>query len=271
MKSFNTHYIYYVLVVLIVSSIGLSGQDTQQPANSASTSEGSKKKENTYFKPNYQHKNIGKINSVALGFSNLSLFYERAFYPRITASLGAGYKFNGKPASLYKNDNFDIDVNMSEITGFGIAGEVRYYIKTCENNIPAGFYASLYSKYTNYNSTTKFDFTPSSGADELAEADLKLREWGVGLQLGYQLPILDRFVIDFMFFGPRYSFLKLTGNLTHPVSDEFKSELEDYINDVIDRLGSSERFNLKDASSNSITGRMQLPNFRFGLSLGYSF
>ena len=122
---------------------------------------------------------------------------------------------------------------MSEITGFGVAGEVGYYIKTCENNIPAGFYASFYSKYTNYYSSTQFSFAPTSGGVELTEADLELREWGLGLQLGYQLPVLDRFVIDFMFFGPRYSFLKLTGNLTQPVSDEFKSELEDYVNDII--------------------------------------
>jgi hypothetical protein len=185
--------------------------------------------------------------------------------------LGLGYKFNGNPVSVYTADGFNLDIGMDAIQGFSLTPEIRYYIQTCENDVPAGFYGSLYSKYTTYNTSAFIEFSPPAGNLELVNADFTLREIGLGFQLGYQLAIKRRFIIDFQFFGPRYSYVTITGKVDKPLSDQFKDEMESYINSIIEKLGADYNFKLKDSGNKTISGKIRLPNIKFGIGLGYSF
>ncbi|MCD4696931.1 MAG: DUF3575 domain-containing protein [Bacteroidales bacterium] len=219
----------------------------------------------------YEFKNILKLNSVSLAFSNMTLFYERAFYPKITGSLGIGYKFKGKSLALFSTNDNELKVHMDAIYGFSLAPEVRYYIKSCEDRIPAGFYTGLYFRYTNYSTGVSIDYNPLNGGHENLKGDMRLDEYGLGIQLGYQLAIKQRFVIDFQFFGPRYSFIKIQGDFENKLSEEFKNDMEEYVNEIIDRLGADYKFEIKGTGNHSISGRFQIPNIRFGISLGYAF
>jgi hypothetical protein len=191
--------------------------------------------------------------------------------PRFTASLGLGYKYRGSSLKIFEADDNVLNVNMDAISGFSISPEVRYYIQSCEDALPSGFYGGIYFRYTRYETKVNFDFYPENAPYEQIGSDFKLNEFGVGFQLGYQLPIKKRFVIDFQFFGPRYSFVTLFGDFNTDVSDEFKAALEDYANEVIDRLGNDYNLTIEETDEQSIKARFNIPSVRFGIGLGYAF
>lgn len=252
-----------IVITICFSSHSLFSQETK-----------SSKFENDSLKliqTHYEFNNIIKINTLALNFGNASVFYERAINNRFSFSMGIGYKYSGVLPHFFKFSDDNIESSMDNIKGYSFAPEFRYYLKSCDDNIPSGFYVGLYFKYTKYKTVAQFEYTNDLDIVESYTANIKLRDSGYGLQIGYQLPISRRFIVDFSFFGPRYSALKLTNSFDSEISDEFISEFEDAINKVIDRFGSDYDFELKQQESRTISYKAKIPNFRFGISLGYSF
>ncbi len=224
-----------------------------------------------FFETNYQYNNIPKINVMAMLFNNISLYYERAFYPNVTASLGFGVKSSGKSQKLFEANDYNLTADIGSINGYSITPEFRYYLKTCEENLPAGFYTGLYFRYNVYQSSANFKHQLPDSVPSYFISDARLRELGVGIQLGYQLVISKRFTVDFLFFGPRYSFLKLTNEFNGEITESAKKDVEDYVNSVIERFGGKGDFDMKPSTSQKFSGSMGFPSFRFGISLGYAF
>lgn len=239
--------------------------------NAQSTDSATKPAKLKLFETNYQYNNIAKINAMAMLFNNVSLYYERAVYPKVTASLGFGLKSSGKSQKLFEADNYNLTAKLGSITGYSITPEFRYYLKTCEDNLPAGFYAGVYFRYNIYNTDADFVHQLPDSVPSYFSSDASLRELGVGIQLGYQLVIKKRFMVDFMFFGPRYSFLKLTNEFNGDISPSTKADVEDYVNSVIERFGGKGDFEMEKSSSRKFSGNMGFPSFRFAISLGYAF
>jgi len=223
------------------------------------------------FETNYQYNNIPKINVMAMAFNNVSLFYERAVYPRVTASLGFGLKSGGRSQKLFEANDYNLTASLGSIDGYSITPEFRYYLKTCEENLPAGFYAGLYFRYNVYKASANFTHQLPDSIPSYFTSDASLRELGVGIQLGYQLVISKRFTVDFLFFGPRYSFLKLTNEFNGEISPTTKTDVEDYVNSVIERFGGKGDFEMEATTNQKFSGSMGFPSFRFGISLGYAF
>ncbi len=223
------------------------------------------------FQTNYQYNNIPKVNVMAMAFNNVSLYYERAIYPNITASIGFGIKTSGKSHKLFEANDYNLTATYGSITGHSITPEFRYYLKSCEEDLPAGFYAGVYFRYNMYKSNVGFVHQLPDSIPSYFSSDAKLRELGVGIQLGYQLVIKKRFTVDFLFFGPRYSFLKLTNEFDGDITASAKKDVEGYVNSVIERFGGKGDFEMKESSSQRFSGNMGFPSFRFGISLGYAF
>lgn len=223
------------------------------------------------FQTKYEYNNIVKINVMAMAFNNISMFYERAVYPNITASLGVGFKTSGKSQKMFEANDYNLTANMSSITGYSITPEFRYYLKTCEEGLPAGFYAGLYFRYNIYKTNASFVHQEPDNMLSHFSSDSRLRELGVGIQLGYQLVIKKRFTVDFLFFGPRYSFLKLTNEFDGEITASGKTDVEDYVNSIIERFGGKGDFEMEKSSAQNFSGNMGFPSFRFGISFGYGF
>lgn len=261
MKTFtNYHYVLVLLLTAFFSNVG------------AQTSDESQKPERLkLFETNYQYNNIPKINVMAMAFNNVSLYYERAIYPNVTASIGVGIKSSGKSQKLFEANDYNLKADFGSISGYSITPEFRYYLKTCEENLPAGFYAGVYFRYNVYKTQADFVHQLPDSLPSTFSSDASLRELGVGIQLGYQLVVKKRFTVDFLFFGPRYSFLKLTNEFNGDITASAKQDVEDYVNSVIERFGGKGDFEMKQTTNQKFSGNMGFPSFRFGISLGYAF
>ncbi|MCD4698017.1 MAG: DUF3575 domain-containing protein [Bacteroidales bacterium] len=218
-----------------------------------------------------KYPNIIKINSLALTFSNISLLYESGILPRLSAGIGVGYKYAGVEPKLLTVNNSRIGVDIGQIQGFSITPDVKYYLKTCDPGLLEGFYAGLYFRYTHYSSDVKFGYVPENSTAEFYRSDIALNEYGVGIQLGYQLMIKERFSIDFLFFGPRFSSYHLGYEFDQTPSQEFLDDLSEHLNEIVDRFGFDYDVNVKKEGNSKASTSFSFANTRFGLSLGYAF
>lgn len=215
--------------------------------------------------------NIIKINSLALAFNNISLAYERGIIPRVSAGIGVGYKYAGTEPKMLQVNNSTIGVQLDKITGFSITPEARYYLKTCDPRQLEGFYAGLYLRYTGYKTAADFQYTPKNSTVEYYNSDIAMKEYGVGIQLGYQILLWEKFSVDFLFFGPRFSSYHLAYKFNQPPSEEFLNNFSEYLNEVVDRLGADYNVDIKQEGKASASNTFSFANMRFGLSLGFAF
>lgn len=218
-----------------------------------------------------RHPNIIKINTLALAFNNISLMYESGILPRLSVGLGLGYKYAGVEPKVFSVNDSKIGASIDKIRGFTITPEARYYIKTCDPSLLEGFYGGVYFRYTRYASAVDFSFLPASGIEEGYNADVAMNEYGVGIQLGYQLMIKERFSIDFLFFGPRFSSYHLGYEFDRRPSQEFLDDLSEHFNEIIDRFGFDYDVNIKQEGEAKANTTFSFANTRFGLSLGFAF
>lgn len=222
----------------------------------------------------YQYKNIVKISSLALAFKNVSLTYERAIRPGWTVSLNAGLKIKSPTPNMFGIDSDRISISGDGVRGFSLTPGLRYYIKSCDNSAPNGFYASFYMRYVNYKSGVKFNYYPEF--PDLSEvkyfrADISLNNFGLGLMLGYQLIIKKRFIMDFIIIGPRQSWITMKYNFDENISKEFIGNLEDCVQEIIDRFGIDHQINIDYEGVKNAKFKYNFTEVRFGISLGYAF
>jgi hypothetical protein len=222
----------------------------------------------------YQYKNIVKISSLALAFNNVSLTYERAIRPGWTVSLNAGLKSKSATPNLFGIDSDRISISGDGVKGFSVTPELKYYIKSCDNFTPNGFYAAFYMRYVNYKLGAKFSYYPEF--PDLSEvkyfrADISLNNFGVGLMLGYQLTIKKRFIVDFIIIGPRQSWITMKYNFDENISEEFIGDLEDYLQEIVDRFGVDHQIKIDFEGVKDAKFKFNFTEVRFGISLGYAF
>ena len=117
----------------------------------------------------------------------------------------------------------------------------------------------------------KFGYEPENKPVEYYTSDVALNEYGVGIQLGYQLMIKERFSIDFLFFGPRFSSYHLGYEFDQTPSQEFLDNLSEHLNEVIDRFGFDYDVNIKKQGNSKASTSFTFANTRFGISFGYAF
>ncbi len=98
-----------------------------------------------------------------------------------------------------------------------------------------------------------------------------MNEYGVGIQLGYQMIIKERFSIDFLFIGPRISSYRLAYEFSQPPSGEFLDDLSDYLNEVVDRFGFDYNVDIIKEGEAKATSTFSFASVRFGISFGFTF
>jgi hypothetical protein len=213
-------------------------------------------------------KNTLKLNGAAVLLNNISLLYERDVKKNWTVQLGAGYRWGGGIPKALGLDDVVVSSSTRGIRGYSVSPELRYYFNYCDCGGPkTGFYAGLYARHTRLWGDTRINVW--NGSDYVDVGGLSnLREFGGGLQLGYQFVFKGRFVVDLMFAGPRRSHMRLDLELESDFIEEAIPVIEEEINKRLEWFG-------KDPITLDVHPEVSysfgFTNFRYAVGIGYRF
>ncbi|MBL4624694.1 MAG: DUF3575 domain-containing protein [Flavobacteriales bacterium] len=231
--------------------------------------------------------NVVKYNLLGtIAYKNIPVYYERAIYGPIAISAGFGYKIPTKVGGAYGSAIKNIvekvggEADFGKVKGFSVTPELKFYFS--EKGAPKGFYISPYFRYSRYRLSMSASGTnPTDSIFYSADVALQYESVGGGIQLGAQWLINDAFAIDWFFFGPGYMKHNLSVDVTSNVVSsakwqEWETDFEDDVATEMAALpvvgGFLDNFEA-EAKNNGFLASMpfRFPNWRFGVSLGYSF
>lgn len=219
-------------------------------------------------KPVSVYKNALKLNSIGLVLNNASLLYERNLNGQFAVMLGAGYRWGGDIPKVFGLGNLIVSSNSRGLQGYHFTPELRYYFNFCDCAVlPSGLYAGLYTRYTKYYGDLNFHYWTGAEYVDVGVVS-KLNEMGAGIQLGYQFVFKERFLVDFMFAGPRFSTQRLRFSFNSDYAGELIPIIEEEINTRLEWLGMDP---ISISPSGEIDTRFGFRNFRYALSLGFLF
>lgn len=184
------------------------------------------------FTPGYK-RNVIKWNTTPFllwSKKNINISYERVLKPYRSFSINAGYF---ELPSLISLDSLNFTRKQKK-NGFGISGDYRFYFKKRnKRGAPDGLFWGPYSSfhYTQYDNYLKV--LDSDAAHGELETELNLGIIGVGVELGYQFVIKEKFTVDLIFMGPSYSIytgrIRFAGDLTVDEESEYLKAIHDML------------------------------------------
>lgn len=255
MNSFK--YSFLTFLFLVSFSVESSAQDT------LATNE---------IKP---RKNVIRYNLTPsfLGFNSYIFGYERIIKPYRSFSINVGYLALNKDKEI-TNEEYDL-VGSRYSSGLSIVADYRFYLKK-ENKFaaPRGIYLGpYYASYIMKSNRTLRSTDTSLGNPEI-DIDVKLNFQNIGIQLGYQFLIKNRFTIDLVFIGPSISNYHFTMtstenlNLTEPQIDYAIDALKDILLEKKSWVKNLFNEDGIDTKGNRSTWGL---GFRYVLQIGYNF
>ena len=161
---------------------------------------------------------------------NINFSYERILKPYRSFSINAGF-FELPPLNVIGSLNF---MNTNKQGGFSVSGDYRFYFKKRNRNMaPDGLFWGPYGSF-HY---TQFGNDVEVHANDLVEgelsSDINIEILGVGVELGYQFVIKEKFTVDLIFMGPSFSLymgkITLDGDLTVNEESEYLKEIRDML------------------------------------------
>jgi hypothetical protein len=197
-----------------------------------------------------------------------SLSYERALGKHTSLALVTGYKTEQGLIALSGLNTDRLRTGNITYSGVRIIPEFRYYLSEKEQGMLTGFYFGSYFKFVNYNSDLGGIFISGNEEEYDFLYDGKINITSLGLMVGYKLKISNSFNIDFLIAGPGASDYRfnLKSVITPPEDfyDALNEALKEY--SIFDLLNSDLEFN-----ETKLSEKVLLPEFRYGITLSYSF
>ncbi|MCK5856485.1 MAG: hypothetical protein KAG64_03285 [Bacteroidales bacterium] len=197
--------------------------------------------------------------------------YERVLKNNQSISMNIGYL---EKAPLTNEEGEVIQIfDQSSKGGFDFSLDYRFYFKK-RNKYPApdGLYWGPYTSVYQVWQDASINLLDGTAVKNTVHYNGSFTMYNLGLQLGYQFIIKDRFSIDLILMGPSYSYydmdLKLRFDTDIDPDDPFYKELLEKISESSPLL---EQF-LKNQSFEA-SGRLKFSyyGFRYGIQLGYHF
>lgn len=214
------------------------------------------------------YKNNVKLNTLGVVFNNVSLLYERTLDEHWTLLAGTGFRWGGGLPKALALGNVIFNSETGGIRGYSFTPELRYYFNTCEcGGAPSGLYAGLYGRYTRlYGDLSVHVWTGQEYADVATAGNF--RELGLGLQLGYQFQLGERFTVDLMVAGPRLATNRIRFSLESDYAEEVIPIIEEEINEKLEWLGMDP---IHIDPSTEVDTRFGFKYFRYGIAFGFRF
>ena len=184
------------------------------------------------FAPDYK-RNVIKWNATPFllwSSRNINLSYERILKPYRSFSINAGY-FVLPPLNMLDSMSF---TNTKKQGGFSVSGDYRFYFKKRNRNkAPDGLFWGPYGSFHYTQFSNKIEVNASDLAQGNLQSDINIGIIGVGVELGYQFVIKEKFTIDLIFMGPSVSMyagkITLDGNMTIDKESEYLKAIRDML------------------------------------------
>lgn len=213
------------------------------------------------------YRNSLKVNIAASAFKKLTMSYERSINEHWSAQLAGGYKFGGKIPKFLGLGNFVLTSKTSGLRGFSFTPDVRYRFNNCECGNWTGLYAGAYLSASRLFGEMNFNYWTGSEYIDVGGA-ASLQEFGVGLELGYQFVLSERWIVDLMFMGPRTSYQHLKLGLDSDYAAEIIPIIEEEINKRLEWWG-YDPISIDPNTDTEVGFRFN--NFRYSVSIGFLF
>lgn len=234
--------------------------------------------------------NVVKLGLGSLFQSDVHLKYERAFQEKQSFQVAVLLDFNEKllTSNFISNRIYEFPYDINEkLGGFAIIPEYRYYLS--KKGSPRGFYVDGYLKYRRRN----FSVTSDYDTDIEVEGKFKINTFGAGIGIGAQFFLGEHFTLDWNIISIGGVFHQVgfeVGPTNQDDYDELRQEILDNIdenrnsqdipeelrnNDQVQELIDVFKTTVENAEENRTfsanAGGVVLPDFRFGMSIGYAF
>ncbi len=224
------------------------------------------------FAPDFR-RNIIKWNTTPFllwSTRNINLSYERILKPYRSFSVNAG--FFELPSIGLGLDSLNFTRTQKK-KGFSVSGDYRFYFRTRnKKSTPDGLFWGPYTSfhYTQYEN--HLVVLNSDIAQGELETDLRLGIIGVGVELGYQFVIKEKFTVDLIFMGPSYSLytgkIKFEGDLTVDEESEYLKAIHDML---VAKFPYLDDFVKEGTFNNSGFSRNLGYGMRYMIQLGFRF
>ena len=106
-------------------------------------------------------------------FGTYQLHYERAILPKLSVSVGFGYKHSSGAFEINGIKTENINLDDIDFNGYKFLPEARWYWSKMEKGI-TGFYTGVYYKYQKNFSTITGQYTASDGSVVSVDMDLNM-------------------------------------------------------------------------------------------------
>lgn len=219
------------------------------------------------------YKNTVKFNvtNMLLYDSSFQFSYERLIKENQSINFFVGYQEFPMLTVNFTDIQFD---RKSDRSGYSFGADYRFYLgKINKYSGPRGVYLAPFASYFNFDSNREFNYTdPDTGIVDSADLKMKLNLFNVGVELGYQFVLWDRFVIDCVLFGPsvtsyKYN-VKVNGDIPSLDENKLAQIIIEKMRDKFPNIGNlsgDEEISAKGVQSLTAVG------FRYNISIGYRF
>lgn len=231
----------------------------------------------THFINGQEKKNTIRYNisnPVIFGIENVIIGYERIVGNNQTFSVDFGVNQlpSLRPRS-FTTENARLSINNSKKnSGVHFSFDYRFYLKS-ENKFqaPRGIYIGPYYSFNSFKKSN--DWTLNSlNFNGNVDTDLQLDIHTLGVEMGYQFIISDRFAIDIIFLGPGIGRYKIDVSLNSSLNVNDREFILENLNDLIAKKIPG--YNIVVNSENFKTnGKVDVNTlgYRFMINLGYRF
>ncbi|HNV30457.1 MAG TPA: DUF3575 domain-containing protein [Cyclobacteriaceae bacterium] len=219
-------------------------------------------------------KNVIKLDITSYWlYRNAVVFaYERVTKNKPYQTWGVIAGYQQFPTVFGKIDNTNVNVTgETQASGIKIGGEYRFYLqKENKYRAPHGVYLGPYTTFHNYSNGRSLEID-NNGVLEYADLKSDLNILNIGVQLGYQFILNNRWAIDLVFIGPsvsNYSFkTSMDGTYTFD-PDEITNEV---VLDLMERFPAfKELVNEGEFASKGKVSTWAY-GYRYQFQIGYHF
>jgi len=200
-------------------------------------------------------------------FGTVSLHYERAVLPRVSAVIGMGRKFNSGVLEIAGLNGERLQSDDISFHGIRLLPEIRWYLSKDDKGL-TGFYVGIYYKYQTNLCAFSTTYTPDNAASTEVDLDLKIRTHSAGVEMGYKLFAYKKFYCDFLIAGIGIADSKLDAEVVSEVPEGYFKDLSGEIKRYFLFKGINPEVLTR---KKSVEAGFTLPSLRYGINIGIGF